>query len=255
MQISSSGKTFQLFVRPAHRSGNLKCVTADTLGMSCRFIVAEIDCRTKCLQCVFITALDLLEGALQLPGALRDHFFKALTVVFDLSFELPLVQCALEACQDRAFPQGFNEIVVRTAPHRSHTHVDIIHTSGDQKRHMRMESAYFGEELHTTDARHMEVGNDRIELLVLQSRQSFLATAGSGALESGRAQDEGEKLASSRFIVDGKNACSRLVIRWNLRERAFRLRGKNLVSFMHNNVYRTFYWSTHGPVFSMKRHP
>jgi hypothetical protein len=132
--------------------------------------------------------------------------------------------------------ERFNEIVVRTAPHRSHTHVDIIHTGGDQKRHMRMEAAYFGEQLHTTDARHVEVGNDRIELLALQSRQSFLATAGSGALESGRAQDEGEKLASSRFIVNGKNAHSRLVIWWNLVENAFCFRGKNLVSFRHSNV-------------------
>jgi len=146
---------------------------------------------------------------LQLPGALRDHFFKVLTVVFDLSFELPLVQCALEACQDGAFLERFNEIVVRTAPHRSHTHVDIIHTGGDQKRHMRMEAAYFGEQLHTTDARHVEVGmtaSNCWRCKVAKASWPLLAVVHWKAA----AQDEGEKLASSRSSSTARTRTARL---------------------------------------------
>ena len=78
---------------------------------------------------------------------------------------------------------------------------------------MRIAAPDFREELHAADARHMEVGDDRVKSLALQSHKRFFTTAGSGATESRRAQDDREKLASSGIVVDDEHASSRLAIR------------------------------------------
>src|SRR5438445_996891 len=148
MQISATGKTSQLFVRPAQRAGNLEGVAANTLRMPCRFMVAEVDGRAKCLQRVFIAALDLLESRLELLSAFRDHFFKVLAIVFDLLFKLALVKGAFEAGHDGTFPERFDKIVVRATAHRLHAYVHVIHTGGDQERHVRMAPPDFRQEFH-----------------------------------------------------------------------------------------------------------
>src|ERR1700674_639623 len=100
-----------------------------------------------------------------------------------------------------------------------------------------MAAAYLGEELHTTHARHVEVGNNRVEVFALQSCQGFFAITGSGALESRRGQNEGEKVAGSSFVVDGKYACCRLMIGRNLRHLAFVFQERKLVSFAHKTLF------------------
>jgi hypothetical protein len=64
-------------------------------------------------------------------------------------------------------------------------------------------AAHLRQQLHAADARHLEIGNDRIEGLALQSRESFFAVAGGAATKSRRTQDDGKKLASRSFVVDG----------------------------------------------------
>jgi hypothetical protein len=255
VQISSSHKAFQLLVRPAHCSCNLERVTADTPGMAGGLTVAEIDRRPKRLQCVFITSLDLLEGALQLLRALRDHFFKMLPVVFDLLFEFPFVQRAFDACQDGAVMERFDEIVVRTAAHRVHADVHIIHARSDQKGQVGIAATRFGEEFHTTDAGHLKVGNDHVEPPAPESHERFFAIAGSGAVKRGGPEDEREEFASGGFVVDDQNAYRGLESWRNLGDSSLRFSGESSISLGHPSGYPTFYCSTQGPVFSMKRHP
>jgi hypothetical protein len=96
------------------------------------------------------------------------------------------------------------------------------------------------EQLHAADPRHLKIGNDGIERLALQSRESFFAVAGGAAPESRRAQDDGKKLAGRSFVVDGKNASDVLVIRrktgelaFGFRETAFSFSGKSPVGWGH----------------------
>ena len=81
-----------------------------------------------------------------------------------------------------------------------------------RKSSLPWRTTYFGEEAHTADARNVEIGNNAVESLSLQIRQRFCTTADRAALGSRRAQDVGKKLASDRFIVDGENAWSRMMI-------------------------------------------
>jgi hypothetical protein len=78
---------------------------------------------------------------------------------------------------------------------------------------VRVAAANLGEEFHTADAGHVEVGNDRTESLAPQSQKGFLTAGGGGAVKSGWTQHEGEKLASRKIVINGKNARSRLTIR------------------------------------------
>src|SRR5467141_2532320 len=114
VQIGSPGETSELLVRPAHRSGNFKRVAANPLRVARGFVIPEIDGRAKGFQGVLIAPLDAPESRLQLRGALHNHLLKMQAVVFDLLFELPLMQGALEARHDDTFQKRFDEIVVRT---------------------------------------------------------------------------------------------------------------------------------------------
>lgn len=178
-------------------------------------MVAEIN-RGACFQCFFIAALDRLDRVVQLRRTLLDHFFEVLTIMFNFSFERPLMQSALQTCQDSARPEWLNEIVIRTGSHRCHTYIHVVRARDDQKCHVRIAAAYFGEEVHAADPRHMEVGNDGIELLALKSHERFLAIAGGGAMERRTVQDEGKKLASSRFVVHDKDTGGRMLVRWTI---------------------------------------
>lgn len=73
---------------------------------------------------------------------------------------------------------------------RPHAHIHIVHARGDQKRQVRIATAHFGEQFHTTDVGDVKVGNARVELPALQSRERFLAIAGGGAPKRGRSEDE-----------------------------------------------------------------
>jgi len=50
-------------------------------------------------------------------------------------------------------------------------------------------------------------------LPALQSHERFFAAAGCRAMESGRSEDQGEQLARPGFVVNDKDASSRLIIR------------------------------------------
>jgi hypothetical protein len=93
------------------------------------------------LQGVFITALYVLESFTQLTSALGHHFFKVLAVVYYLPFEMPLMESTLETSKDGSFPQRFDEIVVRARAHGLHTHIDVVHTRGDEESDVRIGSA------------------------------------------------------------------------------------------------------------------
>ncbi len=49
---------------------------------------------------------------MKLLGTFGDHLFEMLAVVFDLLFELPLMQGTLKARHDDTFQKRFDEIVV-----------------------------------------------------------------------------------------------------------------------------------------------
>jgi len=90
-----------------------------------------------------------------------------LAVVFDFLLKPPLVQSALETGYDGTFPGRFDKIVVRARAHRLYANVHIIHTGGDQERHVRKAATNLHEELHPAKARHVKIGNDRVEGLTL----------------------------------------------------------------------------------------
>src|SRR5271169_1408410 len=92
VQMRSFGQASQLIFWPAQGAGNLQRVTADALGVAGRFIVAKIDCRTECLQGVFVSPFELLESLTQLESAVRNHFFEVLPVVFDLLLQEAFVK-------------------------------------------------------------------------------------------------------------------------------------------------------------------
>ena len=54
---------------------------------------------------------------------------------------------------------------------------------------MWIAAAYFGEKLHTTDARHLEIGNNRVEGFVSQNLESFDAIV-RGTAVVGRRREE-----------------------------------------------------------------
>jgi hypothetical protein len=83
-----------------------------------------------------------------------------------------------------------------------HAYFDVIHSSGDHERYMPIPPPSFGENLHAADAGHAKVGDDRIELVALQSYQRFFAIARGRAMESRLIHEEAEQLESSGFIVD-----------------------------------------------------
>src|SRR2546423_6334671 len=91
VQIGSPGETSELFVRPAHRSGNHERVATDPLRVARGLAITEIDRRAKRLQGVLIARRDLLESRLKLRGALHNHLFKMLAIAFDLLLEGPLM--------------------------------------------------------------------------------------------------------------------------------------------------------------------
>jgi hypothetical protein len=76
----------------------------------------------------------------------------------------------------------------------------------------------------------LKIGNDGIERLALQSGQSFFAIVCGAAEKSGRAQNKGKKLASSGFVVHGKNARGGPAVRKKFGEGAPGFRGKRLIS-------------------------
>jgi len=99
-----------------------------------------------------------------------------------------------------------------------------------------MAATHFGKQFHTTDARHLQVGNDRVELPAVQSREGFLAIAGGGALIYGRRVRVRGVVTAGRFVVDDKNACRKLASWWNLGNTSFRSSPENLISLSHQNV-------------------
>src|SRR5258708_38181295 len=111
--------------------------------------------------------LDLLKRGLQLPGALRNHFFKMLPIILDLLFEFALMQSEFEACHNCTLKKRFDEVVVRARSHRLYAHVHIIYASGDQERHIGMPASNFREKLHAANAGHAEIGDDRVKSLAL----------------------------------------------------------------------------------------
>src|SRR5271163_1891940 len=179
--MSTFGEASQLILRPAHGAGDLQRVTADALRVSCGLVVTKIDGRTERLQGVFITALELLESLAKLASAIRDHFFEMMAVVFDLLLEILLVKGTLQAGNDGTLDKRFNEIVVRAGAHGLHTNFDVIHACSYHERQVGIAAANLGKKLQPTDAGHLEVGNDRIEALALQSQQGLFARIGGGA--------------------------------------------------------------------------
>src|SRR5208282_4659191 len=204
--MCSFGKTSQLVFRSSHGSGNLQRVAADPFGMSRRVVVAKIDCRTECTQCVFIALLELLESFTQLAGAVSDHFFEMQAVIFNLLFQMPFVKGPLEAGNDSALQKRLDEIIVRAGAHGLNTHLDVVHTGGDQKSHVRIAAANLGKKFQAADTRHLEVGNDGVKAIALQNPEGFLAGSGSRAGKERWPQHYGEESASGPFIVDGKYA-------------------------------------------------
>jgi hypothetical protein len=133
------------------------------------------------LQGVFIAALELLESFPQLEGAVRNHVFEMLAVVFDLLLKILLVKGALQAGDDSTLDKRFDEIVVRAGAHGLDANFHVVHTGSDQERHVRMAAANLGKKFQATDAGHLQVGNDGIEDLVLQNAEGFFARIGGRA--------------------------------------------------------------------------
>src|ERR1700722_15938757 len=195
--MGSPRETFQLFLRASHEAGNLERVKADTLGVAGSFRVPEIDRRAKGLQSVFITMLNLLESLSQLACALGNHFFEMLAVVFDLLFEISLMKGTFQAGEHSAFQKRFDEIVVRAGTHGLHSYFHVVHPSGDQECYVRMGAANVGQEFEPRDTGHLEIGNNGIEVLSLQSRKGFFPTSGGSTGERRGGQNDGEELASA----------------------------------------------------------
>jgi hypothetical protein len=177
--------------------------------VACRFIVPEVDGRAECLQGVFIAALDLLKSFAELEGTVGDHFFEMQAVVFHLLFEVPLVERTLEARKYGVFMKRFDKIVIGTTAHRLHAHIDVVHTRGDQEGDVRIGMANVCEELEASDTGHLEVGDDGIKAVALQSLEGFFAGASGGTAVSGRVQHKREKFAGGAFIVYGQDADGR----------------------------------------------
>jgi hypothetical protein len=115
---------------------------------------------------------------LHLSGAFHDHLFEMLTIVFDLLFEMPLMQGALKACQYGAFLKRLNKIVIRARTHCLHAYIHVIDARGHQERHIGIMAASFDQKLHAANSRHAKVGDDGIESLALQGHEGFFAAVG-----------------------------------------------------------------------------
>src|SRR5690348_4735186 len=143
--------------------------------MARRAGVAEINRRSERLERVGITTLDLQKSGMQLPGALFYHRFKMLAICFYLSFEPPLMQRTLQAGNNHAFQKRFCEIVVGAQAHRLHACFQVVYTCGHDESDVWMPPASLRQKFHPTDTRHAKVRNNGVELLTLQSDQSFFA--------------------------------------------------------------------------------
>jgi hypothetical protein len=203
VQIGSSGQAAQLIHGPAQDPGKLEGVAADAPRVACGFVVAQVDRRAKSLEGVCVAALDLGKSFAKLNGAVGNHIFEMLTVVFDLPFEMMLMEGVLKAGKDGVFVKRFDEVVVCSGAHGLDTHIDVVHTSGDQECDMRIGTADVSEELHSAKARHLEVRDDGIEALMLQSREGGFAGGGGSAVETRGPEHQGEEFAGSALVVDG----------------------------------------------------
>jgi hypothetical protein len=148
----------------------------------------------------------LRESFAELNGAGGNHGFEVLAVVFDLQFEMMLMEGALQAGKDGVFLKRFDEVVVCAGAHGLDTDIDVVHTGGDQERDVRVGTADVREEFDTAKARHLEVGNDGIEALVLQSDEGVFPGGSGSAVETGWAEHQREKFAGCALVVNGKNA-------------------------------------------------
>ena len=209
VQIGSSGQATQLVLGPTQDPGELEGVAADTPRVACGFVVAEVDRRAKSLEGVCVAALGLGKSFAELNGAAGNHVFEVLTVVFELPFEVMLMEGVFETGKDGVFVKRFDEVVVCSRAHGLDTHIDVVHTSRDEECDVRIGTADMSEKLHTAKARHLQVGDDGIEALMLQSGKGVFAGGGGSAVEAGGPEHQGEKFAGSALVVDGKNADDR----------------------------------------------
>lgn len=62
------------------------------------------------------------------------------------------------------------------------------------------------EEFEAADARHLEIGNYRIESVELQRPDGCFAIGSGSAVESGRTQQDGDERTGGGFVIDGEHA-------------------------------------------------
>jgi hypothetical protein len=98
---------------------------------------------------------------------------------------------------------------------------------------MRIGATDLGEEFQAADAGHLEVRNDGVEALVLQSYEGFFARSGGRARERGRLQHDGQKFAGCPLIIDSQNADKGAAIAWYLRRDGLANLEKTVVSNGH----------------------
>jgi hypothetical protein len=169
-----------------------------------------------------------------LPSAFPNHLLEVNAVVLDLLFELTLPYGALETHHHGTLPERFYKIVVGPTTHRLHSYIHVIHASGDQEDEVRIETANLGEEFHAADPRHVEIGNDGVESLMLQGFESFFAAVGSGTMKGRWAQDDGEEPRSGDLVVHCQDPNGRGLNRRLLEERSAGFARNLVLSAVHS---------------------
>jgi len=134
-------------------------------------------------------------------------------VVLDLAFEMALLKCPLETGKNGILMKRFDKIVVGTGAHGLHTDIDVVDTCGDQEGNVRKGMANVREELEATDAGHLEIRNDGVKALALQSHEGLFACSGRGTAECGWGKHKSEKFAGGALVVDSEDPDDRGMLR------------------------------------------
>src|SRR5438270_2277316 len=236
VQVGASRQTDQILALPDQGTGNFERIAADALGVSAGLVVTKVDGRAKGFQRIFVALFDPLQGGLQLVGARGHHFFEMLAVMLEFLLKVPFMEGVLEAGHDGAFAKRLDEVIVGARTHGFDTDIHVVYTGGHQKRHVRVFVADFHQKFHSTEPRHLQVGNDRVEGLALQGDEGFFRGTSRGAAEGGGRQDEGEEFSGSGLVVDGKDPRGRGAVGGILVRLNFFSWLTNFIRFLHRRI-------------------
>src|SRR5256714_4472770 len=182
VEPGSHGDGFHLGIQARKHGGYFYGIPADAARMAGCGAVANIDSAAKSLQGGGIADLELFHGIGELLGAVGDHFFEVAAIIVQLQLHALSLEGAIEAGEDQVEMKWLDEIVVRAFFHGLDRDLDVVHASSHEKGELRIITTNFGEKFHARNSGHMEIGDHRVEALVLENLKSFAGT-GHGSAE------------------------------------------------------------------------